>query len=152
MAKETAAAETTPEEDLQDFAAELFFRRTANGVRQTQVEQVATQCFRDAEVFLRVAKGVSTGQIDSTPAAPSPLSEVCAPNLKPTHPLNMVSGRFGDVAKVRSIYERLEKNPTITAIEDYDWKEPEVKLARVIFPECLKRAGVSPRVPAPTVN
>lgn len=130
-----------PAAELRDYAAELFARRTANGVRGTLVEKVATDCFKDATIFLQVAAKVAAGEISSEPAPANPLSEVSAPNLKPTHPHNLVSQRFGSIERVARIYQQLSDNPALQELSDLDWREPEVTLARMIFPECLKRAG-----------
>ena len=76
---------------------------------------------------------------------------MCAPNLKPTHPLNMVSKRFnlpGDGAKeseieaakvkaldrVKQIHNRLSKDSSLEALPEYDWGKAEVNTAREVFP------------------
>lgn len=151
MAKEQPQLvdEFDPAAELRDYAAELFARRTANGVRGTLVEKVATDCFKDARIFLQVAAKVASGEISSEPAPANPLSEVSAPNLKATHPHNMVSQRFGSLERVARVYEQLSANPALQELPELDWREAEVSLARLIFPECLKRAG---RVPASIHN
>lgn len=135
---------TGPADELQDAAFELFSRRTATGVRSTQIEQVVKQCFRDARKFLDVAAKIATGEIDSTPEPVSILSPVRAPNLKPTHPHNMVSQVHGNLNRIKQIHDMLKADPTLAAVPDLDWGQPEVALARTIFPEYVKAMEAAP--------
>jgi hypothetical protein len=151
MAKDapaTVESDFDPHAELRDYAAELFARRTANGIRGIQVEKVAIDCFEHAQIFLSVADRVASGEISSAPTPPNPLNEACAPNLKKTHPHNLVSQRFGNINRVKAIMDKLQQNPTLTELEDLEWKEQEIVLAKLIFPPCLERAGMLAAVAA----
>lgn len=142
MTKESQSVVTDPDEgsELRDYAAELFAQRTRNGVRGVLAERVAMDCFRDARAFLAVAAKVESNQLDTSPPKPALFCDACAPNLRKTHPHNLVSQQVGDINRVREIFDQLEKNPLLEAIPELDWKKPEVNLARTLFPHYLARA------------
>lgn len=119
---------------IEEKAFHLFAARTAVGFAKRGVEQIAMNCFRDAESFLTVAKNIRSGELSVKPLVGKQLATVSAPNLKPTHPLNMVSQRFGNINRVKKIYEQLMAEPTLEKIEEFDWGKPEIETARLIFP------------------
>lgn len=147
MAKDTANA---TDEALEKYAFALFTHRSS-GVQRRSAELLTKECFRDAEAFMETSRKILAGDLDVKQPAGIQLSEVCAPNLKPTHPLNMVSKRFnlpGDGAKeseieaakekaldrVKQIHNRLSKDSSLEAFPEYDWGKAEVSTAREVFP------------------
>jgi hypothetical protein len=131
---EPKKAEHNPEE-LQAYAFELFAERSSRGVAQVQAEQLAVQCFQSARTFMDVAARVkSQGGVMLAAPEGKQLADACAPNLKQTHPLNLVSQRFGNLEKVRQINAKLEADPKIEELPDLDWGKSEVNTARTLFP------------------
>src|SRR5690349_5752022 len=79
---------------LERLAFQLFSERSGRGVMKRGAETLAVKCFQDAEGFLAIANRIRSGeQVQRKKVGPQ-LAEVCAPNLKRTHPINMVSQRF----------------------------------------------------------
>lgn len=128
-------ANTPDPAQLEQLAFRLFADRSGRIVNRS-AEVLAVQCFADAEKFLGIAAKIRAGEpLTKKPTGPQ-LSDCSAPNLKPTHPLNMVSQRFGDpsLMQVRKLHARIEKDPTLEAIPELDWGKAEVNTARAIFP------------------
>ena len=119
---------------IEDKAFHLFAARTAMGYAKRGVDQLALNCFRDAEAFLNVAKKIRTGEATVKAPVGKQLATASAPNLKPTHPLNMVSQRFGDINRVKKIYDQLLASPSMEKLEEFDWGKQEVETARLVFP------------------
>lgn len=132
MANEKQAAQDS---QIERRAFDLFTaRRAAFGVQQNAAD-VAKQCFRDARAFIDVSQKIADGEMSiELPKGPQ-LADCCAPNLKPTHPVNMVSQRFGNLQRVKEINARLEANEKLETLEEYDWGIPEVNSARNLFPK-----------------
>jgi hypothetical protein len=134
MAKDTA----NQDEALEKYAFGLFVHRSA-GIQRRSAEVLTKECFRDAEAFINTSRKILAGEMDTKPPEGPQLSDVSAPNLKPTHPLNMVSKRFNPqpssaLERVKLIHNRLLKDPTLEAIAEYDWGKAEVLTAREVFP------------------
>lgn len=53
--------------------------------------QLAMTCFRDAKIFLEAAELVDAGKLDFLEEDTNPLDVAFAPNLKRTHPINLMS-------------------------------------------------------------
>ena len=118
--------------DVTRVALQLFAERSARAPGRA-VEQVAIQCFRDAEAFAKVQADYAANGLGADPAE-SPLADCFAPNLKRTHPHNLVSREWGDLNRVRQIGKLLTEKPNLETYEELDWDVPTTRLARTIFP------------------
>lgn len=138
MAKdEKPVAIANPE--LQQRAFELFTARRAAIGLQVDAVELAKACYRDARSFLEVSSKVDAGEISiDLPKGPQ-LSDCCAPNLKPTHPINLVSQRFGSLQRVRDVFERLDRDPTMDSLPEYEWGPVEVNCARSLLPSFVSQ-------------
>ena len=120
--------------ELDDFAFRLYVERVASGAVNRVDEQVALDSYRKAEAFLRVRDKVRSGEITAVQPVGPQLADCCCPNLKKTHPFNIVSQRFGDLKRVKQIREWLDKNPTADRYDELEWDPPTVRTARQILP------------------
>jgi hypothetical protein len=133
--------------EIDELAFRLYAERLCKMPAQASGEAVSTWAYRKAEEFLSIREKVKSGGIAAT-ASESKLSEVSAPNLKPTHPHNLVSQRFADknggeakvLSMLREIHNWLLQHPSTTdnpiAYSDrgIDWDVPTTNLARVLLP------------------
>lgn len=131
---------------LQALAFELFTQRSAM-LGGRSAEPVASQCFRDAESFLKVAERVEKSGLASI-ADSSPLDPAFAANLKKTHPINLMSREWGNLAKVREALKFLDENPSLESYEELSWGKPEVNAARALFPAVVQRADQAAKATA----
>lgn len=122
---------------LQETAFELFKHRPAN---VGSARQIAIQCYRSAEAFLQATDELIAGTLNITSIDQNPLDEAYAPNLKKTHPINLMSRHWGSVDKVRKTLAALKSEPEAKAYEPYGWGLPEVNQARALFPALVKKA------------
>lgn len=122
--------------ELKMVALELFKSSRVNGLDS---QRIALRCFKDAASFLEVAEDVLTGGVNLHEVDSNPLDEAFAPNLKKTHPINLMSREWGNLDKVRSALEMV-RNPEIESFEDYNWGKPECNQARALFPAVIARA------------
>lgn len=143
-ASTSAATDSTA---LREAAWELFVQRSPSGMRGPQAESLARQCFIDATAFANVAALAAKGDTFAAEPTKGGLDFAFAPNLKKTHPLNMVSAKHGNVSRVKEVLDYLQQNPTaneISAIpgvsDDLGWGRPEVNTARAIFPKYIATA------------
>lgn len=119
-------------------ALQLFKERsTQSGISP---KQLAIECFRDATAFTQVAEDIATGDVDLNSEDDNPLDVAYAPNLKRTHPVNLMSRTWGDLEKVREVINDLDANPAVESYELYEWGKPEVNQARYLFPAVINRA------------
>jgi hypothetical protein len=142
-------AEEKPNTELEDLAFEIYSKRIAAAGNARHADAEALDCFRKAEAFLKVRASVRKGET-KTVHAPSILADVHAPNLKRTHPHNLVSQKMGNLSKVKEINDWLNKNPTPEtepeelvsrlreAFSDLGWDLPTINTARAIFPAYCK--------------
>ena len=133
--KDMAKNEATRIHDVTDVAMEFMKHRNSNG----GAHQLAIRCFRDATAFLEIAAKFASGELSVKAIENNPLDEAHAPNLKKTHPINLVSQRFGDIQKVAKIFEMV-KSPDVVSLEEYNWGLQECNQARAIFPAVLEKA------------
>ncbi len=130
-----AKAASDPSE-VDELAFRLYSERIAKMPAQVSGEESSRWAYRRAEEFLSVRDKVRAGE-ELRDEGPK-LSEVSAPNLKPTHPHNIISKRFGDLAKARAAYEFLKKHPHSdeepVTYAPLDWDAATVKLARQVLP------------------
>jgi hypothetical protein len=124
--------------DVTAVALELFKERSAQG--GFSPKQLAIDCFRDATIFTEVAEEVLTEGIDLSSDDANPLDVAFAPNLKKTHPINLMSRAWGNLDKVRETLAYLDANPGCESYEPYGWGKPEINQARVLFPAVVIRA------------
>lgn len=136
-----AKAETN---ELDELAFRLYAERIAKLPAQSSGEAAGAWAYRKAEDFIAIRERVKAG--DTSAISESKLCDACAPNLKPTHPHNLVSQRFaqrhGGEAKVlamlREIHEWLKNHPrsdeSPVAYDRLDWDVPTTNLARVLIP------------------
>jgi hypothetical protein len=96
--------------ELDELAFRIFERRVAQMGGRRGGEKLAVECYREAEEFLAVKK--RGGEPTKKDAEDSLLADCCAPNLRRTHPHNLVSRRMGDINKVNRNKVWLYKNPT----------------------------------------
>lgn len=135
MTKSETSADQLP---LPSIALELFkVRSMQHGVGP---KQLAIDCFRDAKAFLDVCFEVEMEAINLASADANPLDAACAPNLKNTHPINLMSRQMGDIASVQKAFADLEANPAADSYKAYDWGRAEVNQARALFPAVINRA------------
>ncbi len=132
----TAVAATNPK--LESVALELFKARSAAQVGNPR--QLAIGCFRDAKAFLATTERVLAGELDVSNDETNPLDIAFAPNLKRTHPINLMSREWGDFRKVQAALAELESDPAAEFYEPYSWGKPEVNQARALFPAVADRA------------
>lgn len=142
--------------ELDDLAFKIYAQRVAAGPVKGGGEREAKTAYQRARAFLEVRDAVRSGALEvAAPAGPQ-LADCCAPNLPPTHPLNLVSQTYGDLAKVRRIHDWLEKNPTPEkdteelvarfrrAFSDVSWGKDHaealatINTARAVFPAYCK--------------
>lgn len=132
------ANDKPPQSDsvLERRAFDLFAARRSQFGSRGNAEQVALECYRDAEAFVGVMDKIKAGEL--TTVAPQGVQPdfCCAPNLKPTHPVNMVSAKFWNPQEINRIAKILKEDHAkeIKALPEYEWNEPEVNQARAIFP------------------
>jgi hypothetical protein len=124
--------------DVTAVALELFKERSSQG--GISPRQLAIECFRDATIFTDVAEDVATSGIDLITEDSNPLDVAFAPNLKKTHPINLMSRTWGDVNRVEQALADLDANPGAEQYEPYGWGKPEVNQARALFPAVVDRA------------
>jgi hypothetical protein len=139
MASEKETAE------LNAMAFEIYKDRVAMGAKCSH-DQEALAAFKMAEAFVKVRTAIAKGDVKPRDMEASVLSNCRAPNLRKTHPYNLVSQVDGDLARVKQIHAWLEKNPTPEtepqelvhrlnrAFSDLGWDLPAVNVARQIFP------------------
>lgn len=120
---------------LQETAFELF--KQTNGLGSP--EHRAIRCFRDAAAFITAAKKIATGEINIEVIDNNPLDDAFAQNLKKTHPINLMSRQWGNIKKVREVYEMV-RNPGVQAYEELGWGMPECNQARALFPGIIAKA------------
>lgn len=147
MKSETA--EVVPMNKITETAFDLFrTTRTPHG----SAEQQAIRCFRDATAFLKIAGKFSSGEMSIEAIDNNPLDEANAPNLKKTHPANLISRKGVEgkeqldkrLTMILEIYE-IVKSVEVKKVEDLNWGEPECNQARAIFPAVLERAELLKR-------
>ena len=142
--KTPAASSTASDADaVQQVALQLFAERSGRG--KAAPREIALQAFRDAKVFTEVS---ALYRDDNLPvaAAEDPRAICFAPNLKKTHPYNLVSRQHGDLNRVARIYAQLEANQSLETLEELEWDAPTTTLARTLFPSYLDKQG-QPRKP-----
>ncbi len=127
-------AEDKNAETIERLAFELFTARRASAFSRINAEQAVRESFRDAEAFAGLAKRIRGGESNKAPTGVQ-LSDACAPNLKPTHPVNLISQRFGNLDRVRKINDRLKDEIGRNEVAaELDWKESEINQAAALFP------------------
>lgn len=143
-------ADTKPNIELDSFAFEIFKEAVAKSPASRGGEQQARAAYVKAEAFMAVRDKVRAGELKAVKPDGPVLADCCAPNLKRTHPFNLVSQRFGSLEKVNRIAAFLDKNPTpegepdelIAKVNrefpDLSWDLPAINTARTIFPAYVK--------------
>jgi hypothetical protein len=137
------AAKDDAEKQIETFAFRLFIERTARNPGR-DVGHIAIGCYRDAEAFMSISDKIRSGEVEvAAPVGPQ-LADACAPNLDETHPLNIVSKRFGSLDLAKQIHKELLAKPGIEELPKVagaggmsivlNWGKPEVNLARTILP------------------
>lgn len=130
---------SAPSPKLNDIALELFKGRSPQpGITP---QQLVMNCFRDAKVFLEVADQLVSEPWESVEEETNPLDVAFAPNLKRTHPINLMSRAWGDIMLVRKALSELDANPKAVVYEPYGWGKPEINQARALFPAVVNRAN-----------
>lgn len=140
-----AKTEQVDQTEVDEFAFRLYAERIAKMPSHANGEAASAWAYAKANDFMAVRARVKSGEAVSV--ADSKLSEASAPNLKPTHPHNLVSRRFaashhGGEAKVlamlREINAWLQAHPRSdeaqVAYDKLDWDVPTTNLARVLLP------------------
>ena len=134
----STADKSTTNPKLSDVALDLFkVRSTQSGVN---THQLAITCFRDAKIFLDAAQQVHSGHLEIEDDDANPLDIAFAPNLKRTHPINLMSRAWGDLQAVQKALVYLDANPKADFYEPHNWGKPEVNQARALFPAVVDRA------------
>lgn len=140
----TATATAASDADaVQQVALQLFAERSGRG--KADPREIALQAFRDAKVFTEVSELYLADNLPVA-AAEDPRAICFAPNLKKTHPYNLVSRQHGDLNRVARIYAQLEANQNLETLEELEWDAPTTTLARTLFPSYLEKNG-QPRQP-----
>ena len=132
--------------ELDSLAFDIYARRMASQPILRNAEQEALEAYRKAEAFLVVRENVRSGALSPAKQSGPALSDCSAPNLKRTHPHNLVSQAFGNLERVNRIKKWLDANPTpegdpaeLTVklnreFPELGWDMPTVNTARAIFP------------------
>src|SRR5687768_4787319 len=118
--------------ELDELAFRLYAERIAKMPAGAGGEAASAWAYRKAEEFVTVRDKVRNGE--KPDMASSRLSESSAPNLKPTHPHNLVSKRFAEshnggeakvLAMIREIHQWLLQHPhsddSQVAYDKLDW-------------------------------
>lgn len=133
--------------ELDRIALEIYARGSQHTGRGS--EQDALLAYQRAEAFLAIKDKVRGGLLKAKAVAPV-LADCHAPNLKKTHPHNLVSQAAGNVDTVKRLAKWLSSNPTPegdpqelvdklnSEFPALDWKLPEINVARAIFPVYAK--------------
>src|SRR5688572_2646888 len=103
--------------ELDELSFRLYAERISKMPAGAGGEAAAAWAYRKAEEFVAVRSRVQAGESPSL--VESRLSEVSAPNLRPTHPHNLVSRRFSEtnggeakvLARIKAICDWLGKHP-----------------------------------------
>ena len=134
----TGSEKSTETLSLPFIALELFKGRSPqSGVNP---RQLAIDCFRDATVFISAAQELRSGKKDLFEEETNPLDLAYAPNLKRTHPINLMSRAWGNLQKVQAALADLDAHPSAEFYEPYGWGKPEINQARALFPAVVSRA------------
>lgn len=142
----TQAAAVPPAglDDLDQMAFQLFCQRVAAHPYQRGSEAAALDAYKQAEAFASVRRRVKAGELKQQ-ADKSPLADCYAQNLRRTHPINLVSQKYGSLERVRRIGKWLNENPTperepeelVTRLNqefpDLGWDLPTINTARAVF-------------------
>ena len=123
---------------IAELAKQIFVEQF--GHSQIGYKQLTINSFRAATEFLAGAQSVQNGEIDLFEEDRNPLDDAKAPNLKKTHPINLMSKAWGDVRLVQAALDDLDANPAAETYEPYGWGKPEVNQARALFPAVVNRA------------
>ncbi len=130
--------------EVDELAFRLYAERISKLPANASGEAASAWAFRKAEDFLAVREKVKAG--DMSVIVVSNLSDVRAPNLKKTHPHNLVSRFHADehggeakvLAMIKEIHTWLLNHPrsdeSPVAYDKLDWDVPTTNTARVIFP------------------
>lgn len=140
------------EGDRDDLAFQLFAAKSASLPLGRAGKMQAEDAYRQADAFLAVRAQAREGKLSPDKPAGPQLADCSCPNVKPTHPLNLVSRRFGDLQRVNRIKAWLDRNPTPQDEPDeltarlnrefgLDWDTPQVSLARATFGAYCPAAG-----------
>ncbi len=134
----TTSEKSTETLSLPFIALELFKGRSLqSGVNP---RQLAMSCFQDATVFIAAAQDFQSGKKELFAEQTNPLDLACAPNLKRTHPINLMSRAWGNLQKVQAALADLDAHPNAEFYEPYGWGKPEINQARALFPAVVSRA------------
>jgi hypothetical protein len=134
----TPSDKTITNPNLTAVALDLFKGRSTQSGLNTH--QMAITCFRDAKIFLAAAEQVHAGKLDIEEDESNALDIAFAPNLKRTHPINLMSRAWGDLQAVQKVLAYLDANPKADFYEPHSWGKPEVNQARALFPAVVDRA------------
>ena len=132
----TAAMSDT--DTVEQVALQLFAERSGRG--KADPREIALQAFRDATVFTQVSALYRENKMPVA-AAEDPRAICFAPNLKKTHPYNLVSRQHGNLNRVAEIFAELDKDKSRERYEELEWDEPTTSLARTLFPAYLDSRG-----------
>jgi hypothetical protein len=108
----------------EEVALRLFAERSVTS-RQTSSVMIL-QCFKDARTFLDISEQINSGEL-STDKPETRLSDACAPNLPPTHPMNFISQRFAEknggseeivLGRIKRVVDFLKANPLLGKPQD----------------------------------
>lgn len=131
--------------DVDRIALTIFAERAARGPMRRDGEAEAANAYRQADAFLKAQAKFRSGELSFKKPEGPQLCECSAPNLPETHPHNLVSKRFGDLERVKTLKAWLDLNPTpagdptelVTrfnkAFKGLDWDLAAVGTARTIF-------------------
>lgn len=131
-------------EELDELAFRLYAERISKSTAQVNGEQLTGWAYRKAQEFISARDKIKAG--DKALTRESKLADASAPNLKKTHPLNLVSQRFAEenggedrvLNRIKDAlgwlrdHPRSDENPI--AYEGMDWDVPTTNLARTILP------------------
>ncbi len=143
MANEKENAPAKNEVDAMAF--EIFKDRVAGGMKR-QPEQEAILAFKLAEAFVRTRNSIARGDVKTSEPEGIRLAEVSCPNQKRTHPINLVSQRYGNLDRAQKINAWLAKHPTPESepeelvhslnkeFPDLSWDLPQINTARAVLP------------------
>lgn len=122
---------------LNSVALEVFKTRCLQPGISPQ--QIAIDCFRFAKAFITAMETVASEGIPNFEEDPNPLNGAFAPNLKRTHPVNLMSKNWGDLKQLETVLAHLEAEPSADSYAPLEWGRPEVNQARALFPGVVNR-------------
>ncbi len=127
--------------ELKRVSIELFAASFAMAGGRINAEALSDASINAAQVFLARFGQFKAGKVvfDRLEDA---LADCHAPNLRQSHPVNLVSRKYGKLDRLAEIWSQLEKLPeSANEFSEFpEWKRGEITTARTLIPATLEKA------------